>query len=265
MRKLIKNILLKFRFFISIIDKDHYNKLNFFLLKIRPLETNHRLIRVGSDYDGGYLLPDDLDEVKYCFSPGVSDNISFETQLTKDYKINCFLCDYSVLAPPHDVEGHTFIKKFLGIKMDSQNVTLLNWINTYAPKEKNMILQMDIEGSEYDVLLDVQNNVLDKFRIIIIEFHHFSQILTPLGFKMLNLEFDKLLKSHSIVHIHPNNVGNYTKFKDLEIPEILEFTFLNNDRINESRFNYNFPHDLDMDNDIRYKSKPLPKCFYENS
>ena len=90
MRKLIKNILLKFRFFISIIDKDHYNKLNFFLLKIRPLETNHRLIRVGSDYDGGYLLPDDLDEVKYCFSPGVSDNISFETQLTKDYKINCF-------------------------------------------------------------------------------------------------------------------------------------------------------------------------------
>ena len=123
---------------------------------------------------------------------------------------------------------------------------------------------MDIEGSEYDVLLDVQNNVLDEFRIIIIEFHHFSQILTPLGFKMLNLVFDKLLKNHSIVHIHPNNVGNSTKFKDLEIPEILEFTFLNNNRIDQSRFNYNFPHDLDMDNDIRYSSKPLPKCFYEN-
>jgi len=90
MRKLIKKILLKFRIFVSIIDKDHYNKLKIFLLKIRPFETNHQLIRVGSDYDGGYLIPDDLDQVKYCFSPGVSDNISFETQLSTDYKINSF-------------------------------------------------------------------------------------------------------------------------------------------------------------------------------
>ena len=113
---------------------------------------------------------------------------------SKDYKINSFLCDYSVSAPPINVEGHTFIKKFLGTKINSEYITLENWMNTYVPNEKDMILQMDIEGSEYDVLLDVQNNLLDKFRIIIIEFHHFSQILTPLGFKMMNLVFDKLLK-----------------------------------------------------------------------
>lgn len=31
-----------------------------FLAEIRPLTTNHPLIRIGGDADGGYLVPDDV-------------------------------------------------------------------------------------------------------------------------------------------------------------------------------------------------------------
>src|SRR4051794_36195573 len=44
---------------------------------LRPWITEHPLIRLGGEHDGGYLLPDDLDGIVACFSPGVSDEASF--------------------------------------------------------------------------------------------------------------------------------------------------------------------------------------------
>ena len=66
------------------------------------------------------------------------------------------------------------------------------------------------------------------------------------NFSIMNLVFDKLLKTHSIVHIHPNNVSNSTKYIDLEIPEVLEFTFLNNHRIDESKYNYSLQNNGEL-------------------
>ena len=38
-----------------------------FISTIHPLTTNHSLIRVGGDGDGGYLVPDDLDGFRLVF------------------------------------------------------------------------------------------------------------------------------------------------------------------------------------------------------
>ena len=42
-----------------------------FLASLRPITTNHELIRIGGDSDDGYLIPHDLEHVEFCFSPGV--------------------------------------------------------------------------------------------------------------------------------------------------------------------------------------------------
>lgn len=42
-----------------------------FLRNCYPLTTNIELIRVGSNFDGGYLVPNDLQGIEACFSPGV--------------------------------------------------------------------------------------------------------------------------------------------------------------------------------------------------
>jgi len=40
-----------------------------FLRRVRPVTTDHELVRIGEARDGGYLLPDDLEGISYCFSP----------------------------------------------------------------------------------------------------------------------------------------------------------------------------------------------------
>jgi hypothetical protein len=42
---------------------------------LHPIDSGVPLIRLGPDGDGGYLIPDDLNGIQYCFSPGRFDGI----------------------------------------------------------------------------------------------------------------------------------------------------------------------------------------------
>jgi hypothetical protein len=46
--------------------------------RLHPVTTDKKLVRIGGEGDGGYLVPDDLDGVMACFSPGVGATASFE-------------------------------------------------------------------------------------------------------------------------------------------------------------------------------------------
>ena len=133
-------------------------KINSFLKMLSPESQMKKLIRIGSDYDGGYLVPDDIEGIKYCYSPGVSDNSDFEDQLTT-HSIECFLADYSVDKPVKDNSLFNFTKKYLGNKNDHQTMRLETWINDNKSDDE-MLLQMDIEGAEYQVILDTPSETL---------------------------------------------------------------------------------------------------------
>src|SRR5882672_12776193 len=62
------------------------------ITKVRPQNCGKDLIRIGSDRDGGYLLPDDLEGIQYCFSPGVGASADFENHLAL-LNIKSFLAD----------------------------------------------------------------------------------------------------------------------------------------------------------------------------
>ena len=49
---------------------------------MKPKASPFGLIRIGGNSDGAYLVPDDLQGISCCFSPGVSDRKSFEDELT---------------------------------------------------------------------------------------------------------------------------------------------------------------------------------------
>ena len=98
-------------------------QLKEFFTLIRPESQLKEFIRIGSDNDGGYLVPNDLEGIKYCYSPGVSNNSDFEDQLST-YGIECFLADYSVDAPAKDNPLFLFTKKYLAIKT---MIRLFDW------------------------------------------------------------------------------------------------------------------------------------------
>jgi hypothetical protein len=241
------------------------DRISEFLEVCFPKTTDIPLIRVGDELDGGYLLPDDLNGIDACFSPGVEQTATFELEMAKK-GIKSFMADYSVDGPPFENDFFTFEKKFIGYQENEVFTTMDKWVKKHSkPSESNFLLQMDIEGWEYDSLLHASDETISKFRIMVIEFHGFDMVLDSLGLKILKATFSKLLLNHTIVHIHPNNISPIVKYKDFEIPPTMEFTFLRNDRIKSSKFTSNFPHKLDticMPNLVDF---PLPKCWFKQS
>ncbi len=228
---------------------------------LRPLACGRELIRIGAAADGGYLVPDDLDGIEFCFSPGVSSIADFENKLA-DRNIKSFLADYSVDAPPISRSEFTFDKKFLGATDNEKYITLASWKDKYLKDYSgDLILQMDIEGGEYQVLLNTPDQLLNQFRILVIEFHYLDKILDPFAFRLLSSCFEKVLKSFYVVHLHPNNYYGSVRSGSIEIPRIMEFTFLNKSRATHVQPQSVFPHRLDAPN-VPRKDLPLPKCWY---
>jgi len=238
-------------------------RLKNLIASLRPVTTNHELIRIGGDGDGGYLIPDDLQNINVCFSPGVSETANFELELANNRNIKSFLADYSVEAPPVQSKLFDFEKKYLGPTEDSIYITLESWVNKKAQNQSDFILQMDIEGAEYGVIHDTSSETLRKFRIIVIEFHGLDNMIIRAGFDLIDLTFKKLLKDFEVVHIHPNNAVKPQKYKDLEIPPVMEFTFLRKDRISSRQPVLIFPNKLDRPNSSLSEDYPLPRCWYE--
>jgi hypothetical protein len=256
----IKNLFYrKNRYVFRTTDE---NSLNEFFMKVRPVTTNHKLIRIGGDSDGGYLLPDDLNGIKACFSPGVADTASFESSLISR-GIKCYLADYSVEGSPIKNELVEFEKKYLGPIEDEIYMTLEDWVNRKCPNDNDLLLQMDIEGAEYGVVFDTSGETLKKFRIIVIEFHKLDSLIQKSGFELIDLTFSKLLKYFDIVHIHPNNVHETRVYKGYEIPPIIEVTFLRKDRISSKEYTGTFPHQLDVRNNLSKEDITLPACWYK--
>lgn len=197
-----------------------------------------------------------------CFSPGVSTEIHLEKELAHR-GIRSFMADYSIKSLPIQNPLFDFEKKYVGLKPSETHMTLEEWVNRKTTGDTDMILQMDIEGEEYDVIFDTSNELLKKFRIIVIEFHKLDILLDKYGFQIINTAFNKLLKNFRVVHIHPNNTVAPIKYRDYEFPPFMEFTFLRKDRIHNWSYTENFPHALDSVNVPTKPDFPLPNCWYK--
>jgi hypothetical protein len=235
--------------------------LSRFLRAAWPVTTEHPLIRIGGAADGGYLVPDDLDGVRTCFSPGVAATADFEEALARK-GVRCFMADYSVDKPPVSHPLFHFEKKFLGLQNDEVFTTLQSWVDRHAPDDHDMILQMDIEGAEYPVLLSASAETLRRFRTLVIEFHGLNDLAEKRGFELINLAFHKLLSDFDLVHAHVNNWTAVRRYKGFELPPLMEFTFHRKDRSTQRTPTTHFPHPLDATNVAHRSARVLPRCWY---
>jgi hypothetical protein len=233
------------------------------LRKLTPIRVQHTLVRVGGAHDGGYLVPDDLTGIEYCFSPGVDVSASFEEALL-ERGITSYLADYSVDNPPASLSKFVFDKVFLGVKDQGHFITLETWIRKYIPDqyENDLLLQVDIEGSEYAVLEQTPIHILSRFRIMVIEFHDLFNLFDPIKFHYYERVFSKLAELFYIVHLHPNNFAPPMRKDGLVIPDVVEITFLRRDRPVAEEADIKFPHPLDKSCKPSRAEIVLPECWY---
>jgi hypothetical protein len=231
-----------------------------FLKSLKPIAPQRGLIRVGGKGDGGYLIPDDLDGISHSISPGVAGEISFDLALAQR-GIQVLMFDASVNGPPENHANFKFTKKFLDFH-DSENTVRLDTVCQSCPHNaKDMFLQMDIEGAEWRVIMDTPIETLRKFRVMVIEFHGLNRLFGRAGFFHITPVFQKLMLSHNIVHIHPNNCADIEWCGNTGIPPVVEFTFLRRDRDFAVERSMTIPHSLDKDCVAERKSIALPKWW----
>ena len=232
--------------------------------RCRPRKTQLELIRIGGLGDGGYLVPNDLDGIKACFSPGVSNTATFELDLLKNHGIPSHLADWSVDAPPAYAGQKSFEKKYLAAYSSDVYISLDDWVRRFesAGDSFDLILQMDIEGSEYEAILGASIEVLRRFRILVIEFHDFHHIGHTSFFKLVRAAFDKLFVGFVPLHIHPNNCCYSRNINGVLIPPVFEMTLIRKDRVEINGYQSIFPHPLDSPNLDDRPDLALPPNWY---
>ena len=231
-----------------------------FLRSVHPVTNEHGLIRLGGPGDGGYLVPDDLAGVRSCFSPGVSTVADFEEALARR-GVRSFMADHSVEGPPKRNPLFHFEKKYVGPRADEVFMTLRSWVERHAPDERDLILQMDIEGDEYGVILSTPRDLFRRFRILVIEFHALDTLVERSGFRLISQAFEHLLADFDVVHAHPNNHEPVLECHGFQLPCVMEFTFHRKDRSTRREPTSAFPHPHDRPNRAGHPEPALPACW----
>ena len=198
---------------------------------LNVLHYNNK-IRLGCKKDGGYVI---ANVPKYdCYiSAGVSNEESFSRDFINKFKMNkynSFAFDGTIKSYPYKyTKNITFIKKNISSHKNNKKVNLHGLINHY----NNIFLKMDIEGCEYDWLLSLNENKLNKFKQIVIELHGINDDSWGISYNK-KIECLKLLsKTHHIIHIHGNNCSRVQN----GIPDVMEVTFVRKQLLNETILN----------------------------
>jgi len=223
--------------------------LNYFN-QLRPVNNGYQLLRIGSNSDSGYLVPNDFDGISHCFSAGCDKKWTFELDLQMRFGIHSHLIDSEDKRPSDLSSEHTYTPKWLGSNTTKSFLTLNEWVSLNSSyHDEEYILQMDIEGYEWLTLLNLDKEFFSKFRILVIEFHGTKNLVNKKHFDETFLPIiNQLTKHFDPVHIHGNNCYGLVSFGKFSFPEIFEVTFHRKDRAKQYKGYAVLPNSLDSRN-----------------
>ena len=265
MIKLIKYIIKKIlktkniSFFTNVNNDNLYKLIKLF----HPFDLGYDLIRIGDRSDGGYLIPNCLKDVAFCFSIGVDDKISFEQDLF-NRGIKSFIADYSQNSDKIP-KKFSFEKKYIKSFNSEIDLNINDWIKSKKNiiKKENLLFQIDVEGFEYEIINCISENNLDQIKILIIEFHDLEYSGNKILFQIIESAMKKILNKFDVAHIHANNWKDQSIVNKYKFPSNLEVTFLNKKFVKSKSKVKNLPHKLDFKN-VRNKVDIKLETYWYN-
>lgn len=206
------------------------------MLKIFQPYTCNNLVRLGKDYDGGYLVNlHDVRKSNKLLSLGIGSDVSFEEHFTR--MNNCIVDAYDESAGSHgffDHEKHNLHLVNVGNKLNERSINDLL-------TEDDIFIKCDIEGAEYDIF---ESLITHSSRLsgLVIEVHSIND---PANFNELLNFISKL--DMKLIHVHVNNYFYYKTSTNGNIPDILELSFTSANDVRYDR-SLQLPNTLDMPN-----------------
>lgn len=204
-----------------------------FIQKLEP-QKKTKLVRLGSINDGGYVVPMHLDGIAKLFSPGCDGLVDFERDLYEKYSIPSIVLDQQSKKPEPLENYIEFQENWLDATTTSKTISLPDWVRQNSKSTDILMLQMDIEGAEYEVLRNTPTEILNQFHTIIIEFHYFEMIKNSYLFDTkIKPAFSSVLKNHIPVFVNANNCCGEVQFYNLRFPRVFEITFLHKSKTSD--------------------------------
>lgn len=228
---------------------------------LTPWNTNLELVRVGGNLDGSYLIPKLNLEFGGVISPGVGQTFEFERNIV-GASTRVVLIDGTVPRPENLPANFIFISKLLGAQdtHDEDFVSLKSVIDEHFGNAKDLVLQMDIEGGEYEVLSSFKGSELLPFALVVVEFHHLHKLdLTEEWNKSIEHSVRLLTRDFELVHTHPNNAGGFFVRKFVKYPKVVETTWVRKDLVTQRFGHSTLPNPLDTPNDSMLEDLWFPK------
>jgi hypothetical protein len=222
------------------MEREFGDALRFFDA-IKPMRAEGiKKVRIGGEADGGYVMLEPkphVDSDGIAFSLGIGDIVQWDLDMAAlGYQV--FQYDGTIDFPP---AAHPLIKfnKFNIVARDpkqSEKTLETILIENGHTEKSGMILQIDIEGSEWDIFEHINKAAMLQFEQIIVEFHNILPYSENFIQQIKVLE--KINETHQTVHIHGNNFGGLNVVcregcKSIEdlffIPAVIEVTYARKD------------------------------------
>ena len=216
-------IIILFIFVFYLLNNENSNNIDSSYPDCLKVYNYDNKIRLGNNGDGGYVIADIGNKYDCYISCGVSNEESFSRDFIKKYKMNknnSFAFDGTIEDYPYEfTKDITFIKKNIGDR-NNDKVTNLDFL---LEKYNNIFLKMDIEGWEFEWLLQLTSDKLKKIKQIVIEVHGVNDDSWNFTQSDKITCFNKLNEQFYLIHAH----GNVHAGKTNNIPDVLELTYLN--------------------------------------
>ncbi len=186
-------------------------------------------VRVGNDYDGGYVLPAIALQCDAVLSIGVGPDVSFDLDLAvRGARVAQF--DHTVDRPPTPHANFSFHKRGWGTKTEGDFLSFGDILDDFSRlSPRRALLKFDIEGAEYDVINAMDVGQLQTFEVIVCEFHDFQRLSEPDFYHRARICLEKLNTLHTAVHLHANNYGGMSLVAGIAMPNVVELSFLRRD------------------------------------
>ena len=207
-------------------------------------------VRVGGNHDGGYVMIDDFAGISAALSLGVGCDMTWDISIAAR-GIQVLQFDSSIAAAPSQHILCKFSrKKVVSSSAKSSDISIPAILLQHdLEPPSDLLLKMDIEGSEWDIFAALDSSIISRFRQIVCEFHGLYRIGRTAWRDRAIRAVENLTRTHFVAHIHGNNTQGLVRVGDVTIPEVMEVTFVRRDRYLSAESVTAFPTDLDVPND----------------
>jgi hypothetical protein len=178
-------------------------------------------VRLGKNFDGGYIVCDSYGDYDFFLSGGIGGDISFEGDLLNKYP-NLTGVAFDGTVDSKEFESYhprlQIVQKNIG---SNENEHSTNF-STYFDKYNDIFMKMDIEGGEVDFFSTLSDNNLLKIKQLVIEIHSADEVNIP----------SRLAKTHWLIHFHANNCCGTREVNGVIIPNVYECTYIRKQDLN---------------------------------